>query len=400
MQHLIARYGEISLKGKNRSQFERALERNMHRVLQGIDATLVHSGGRLVVSVADGKVEEAVERLKNVFGVVSLSPVRLAELTVESIEDAVVDLLGQEFVRLPNATFKIEVRRANKRFPLQSPELAKVLGGSALLRIPALKVDVHTPDITVYVEVRDREALVFGSKVPAVGGMPVGTAGRIGLLLSGGIDSPVAGWLSLKRGVELEAIYFHSPPYTSDRALQKVEDLARVLARWGGRVRLHVVHFTDVQVAIRKDCPDALGITIMRRMMLRIAEAVAHKRNWLALATGESLGQVASQTLESMRVINAVTNMPVLRPLIAEDKVDIIRRARQIGTYDISILPYEDCCTLFVSSRPRTRPRFEETEFAESKLDVPTLVAEAVARTTMNTYEADVPVGTMANGAL
>jgi tRNA uracil 4-sulfurtransferase len=388
-QHIIVRYGEISLKGKNRSDFERTLERNIRRALAGLNHTELHrSSGRMVVTTEDETAEEVVARLRNVFGIVSVSPATVAALDVDAMASAVVDLLQRETKVNAAKTFKVEVKRANKRFPLNSPELARELGARALRALRTLKVDVHQPDVTVYVEVRDFEALVYGSIVPAQGGMPVGSAGRVGLLLSGGIDSPVAGWLCMKRGAEIEGIHFHSYPFTSERALQKVEALAQILADWGGRVRLHTVHFTDVQTEIRKHCPEALGITIMRRMMLRIAEQIARQRNLLALATGESLGQVASQTLESMHVINAVTNMPILRPLIAEDKVDIMRRAREIGTYETSILPYEDCCTLFVPKNPRTRPTLAEAEAAERHLDIPRLVEEAVARTTMKTFTA------------
>jgi thiamine biosynthesis protein ThiI len=388
-QHIIVRYGEISLKGKNRSDFERTLERNIRQSLAGLNNTELHrTSGRVVVTTEDETADTVIERLRKVFGIVSLSPATVAALDVDAIARAVVELLRHEIQVNSAKTFKVEVKRANKRFPLNSPELARELGARALKALRVLKVDVHQPDVTVYVEVRENEALVYGSIVPALGGMPVGTAGRVGLLLSGGIDSPVAGWLCMKRGAEIEGIHFHSYPFTSERALQKVEELAQILADWGGCVRLHIVHFTDVQTDIRKYCPENLGITIMRRMMLRIAERIARQRNLLALATGESLGQVASQTLESMHVINAVTNIPILRPLIAEDKVDIMRRAREIGTYETSILPYEDCCTLFVPKNPRTRPTLAEAEAAERHLDIPRLVDEAVERTTMKTFTA------------
>ncbi|CAM3828476.1 tRNA uracil 4-sulfurtransferase ThiI [Alicyclobacillus pomorum] len=388
-QHIIVRYGEISLKGKNRAEFERILVRNMKQKLAGCKGVRIHhTGGRMMVESDETQVSNVLSRLQNVFGIVSLSPAKVTGLDVDQMSTAVVDTLS-DAVKVDHArTFKIEVRRANKRFPMQSLELARVLGGRALQAVSDITVDVHHPDITVFVEVRDQEAMVYGTKVPAVGGMPVGSAGRVGLLLSGGIDSPVAGWLAMKRGAEVEAIHFHSYPFTSERALQKVEDLAQILADWGGRVHMHTVHFTDVQTEIRKHCPDSLGITIMRRMMLRIAEEIGRRRKLLALVTGESLGQVASQTLESMHVINAVTRWPVLRPLVAEDKVDIMRRARQIGTYETSILPYEDCCTLFVPKNPATRPKLAEVEEAERALAVERLVAEAVERTEMKTFTA------------
>ncbi|GMA49191.1 putative tRNA sulfurtransferase [Alicyclobacillus contaminans] len=387
-QQIVVRYGEISLKGKNRSEFERILVRNLRNALVGVDGARVHHhGGRMMVECDEADADEVVHRLQRVFGVVSLSPAKVSALSVDAMAQAAVAVY-RDAQTGGAKTFKVEVRRANKRFPIPSPELASELGGRILKAGAGAVVDVHEPDVTVFVEVRDAEAIVYGAKIPAVGGMPAGSAGRVGLLLSGGIDSPVAGWLAMKRGAELEAIHFHSYPFTSERALQKVEDLAQILADWGGRVRMHIVHFTDVQTEIRKYCPEALGITIMRRMMLRIAEEICRRRKLLALVTGESLGQVASQTLESMQTINAVTRWPILRPLVAEDKVDIMRRAREIGTYETSILPYEDCCTIFVPKNPRTRPRIDEAEAAEQALDIPRLVEEALARTEMKTFTA------------
>ncbi|GGI97035.1 putative tRNA sulfurtransferase [Alicyclobacillus cellulosilyticus] len=388
IQHVIARYGEISLKGNNRTEFEKTLQRNMQRALRAWPEVKVErTHGRMLVHLNGAPAEDVMARLARVFGLISLSPVRVVAPDLQAIHEAARALL-QDHQRQAGrpGTFKVEVKRVNKQFPLRSPEAAARIGAALLRAGMGWKVNVHEPDVTVYVEIRDVEAFVYGTKVPAVGGLPVGMSGRVGLLLSGGIDSPVAGWLSLKRGVEVEAIHFHSFPFTSERALQKVEDLCQVLANWGGRIHLHTVHFTEVQTAIRKHCPEELGITIMRRMMLRIAERIAAQRGLLALVTGESLGQVASQTLESLRTINAVTCLPVLRPLISEDKVDIIRRAQAIGTYDISILPYEDCCTLFVPRNPRTKPRVEEAEAAERALEVDKLVAEAVERTTMKTF--------------
>ncbi|KPV45305.1 tRNA uracil 4-sulfurtransferase ThiI [Alicyclobacillus ferrooxydans] len=389
IEHVVIRYGEISLKGKNRHEFEQRLFNNLKRSVSDMpEVRLQRTGGRFIASLGGADVERVMERFSNVFGVFSQSPVEVTALSVDEMVEAAKRVIQEEQGEHPARTFKIEVKRANKRFPLDSLQLAAEVGGRVLEDMPSLTVDVHHPDTTVFIEVRENEAYVFGRRVPAVGGLPVGTAGRVGLLLSGGIDSPVAGWLSLKRGVDIEAIHFHSFPFTSQRALDKVEDLAQILANWAGRVRLHTVHFTDVQTEIRKHCPDSLGITVMRRMMLRIATEIAKQRKLLALVTGESLGQVASQTLESIRTINSVTNVPILRPLIAEDKVDIIRRARQIGTYETSILPYEDCCTIFVPKSPRTRPKPEEAEAAEVNLEIDRLVTEAVERTTQKTFVA------------
>lgn len=406
IEHVIARYGEISLKGRNRSNFERILMQNIRHALYRWPKTkIARVDGRIMVTLNGAPENPLIECLQRVFGIVSLSPVEvcpmdvnteparpldnLTDLVMERVQAAATRLLERQSVGVPQPTFKVEAKRTNKRFPLTSPQIAAHIGGALLDALPSWRVDVHHPDITVFVEVRDGEALVYGSKVPGSGGMPVRSAGRVGLLLSGGIDSPVAGWLALKRGVELEAIHFHSFPFTSERALQKVETLAQLLANWGGRVRLHTVHFTDVQTEIRKHCPEELSITIMRRMMMRIATEIASHHNLLALVTGESLGQVASQTLESIQVINAVTRLPVLRPLISEDKLDIIHRARKIGTYETSILPFEDCCTVFVPASPRTKPRISEAELAEQDLAVSDLVSAAVERTTIKVFTAE-----------
>ncbi|MCL6637366.1 MAG: tRNA 4-thiouridine(8) synthase ThiI [Alicyclobacillus sp.] len=380
----------MSLKGKNRSDFERLLLRNVRTALRPWpDARAERVSGRILVTLQETSLEPVLARLQRVFGVISLSPVTVTDLQLEAFQQAAIQLLREYESQHPDRshpTFKIEVKRTNKRFPLRSPEIADEVGGACLRALRRWKVDVHHPDITVFLHIRDAEAHVYGRVVPGQGGMPAGSAGRAGLLLSGGIDSPVAGWLSMKRGVELEAIHFHSFPFTSERALQKVQTLAQTLADWGGKVTLHTVHFTEVQTAIRQHCPPPLYITVMRRMMLRIASALAQQHGLLALITGESLGQVASQTLESLHVINAVTRLPVLRPLIGSDKLEIIELARRIGTYETSILPYEDCCTLFVPPNPRTRPRLAETEAAEAKLAVDELVADAVARTTSQVF--------------
>lgn len=397
IEHIIARYGEISLKGRNRAEFERILVRNMKRnLVSWPEVQLERTDGRVMVTLNGAPVNEVMTNLSRVFGLLSLSPVRVTERTMEDMTETaslVLDdfLVSAEAAVIKGArpyTFKIEAKRVDKRYPVKSPDIARTVGEGVLALRPEWKVDVHDPDVTIFVEVRSHAAFVYGSKVRAVGGLPVGSGGRVGLLLSGGIDSPVAGWLSMKRGVEVEAIHFQSFPFTSERALEKVETLAQILANWGGRVRLHEVYFTEVQTAIRKYCPEELGITIMRRMMFRIATEIAKQRKLLALVTGESLGQVASQTLESLRVINDVTRLPVLRPLIAEDKIDIMDKARMIGTYETSILPYEDCCTVFIPKSPRTKPRLEEAEEAERDLPIEDLIRVALERTTVKTFQA------------
>lgn len=389
-EHIVVRYGEIVLKGKNRTEFERALERNLQRALAKWPQVKVkRSGSRMMIVLGGAPETEVIEAAANVFGVYSLSPVTLTGFDIGEITSAAVELMAQAKAEHPEfSTFKVECTRGNKRFPLTSPEICQTVGGNLLQQTEGWTVDVHHPDLTVNVYIGHVEAMVYGYKIPGVGGLPVGTAGKVLLLLSGGIDSPVAGWLALKRGVEVEAVHFHSYPFTSERALQKVETLAQMLANWGGRVRLSIVSFTEIQTEIRKHCPESLSVTIMRRMMMRIASEIAAKRKLLALVTGESLGQVASQTLDSMRTINEVTNLPVLRPLVTEDKVDIIHRARAIGTYETSILPYEDCCTVFLPKSPRTRPKPEEAQAAEAKLAVDELVARAVETAELKTFTA------------
>lgn len=385
---LIARYGEISIKGKNRADFEKKLQDNMQKAVKGLgDIKISRTGGRILIHLNGAEYREALEKLRWVPGIVSLSPVITTEQDMDRIKEAAVELLKK--VANSSTTFKVEARRANKMFPLSSPEIAKELGGYILKNIPGVSVNVHHPDITLTCEIRENDAYIYVEVIPGPGGLPVGSSGKALLLLSGGIDSPVAGWMAMKRGVEVEAIHFHSYPFTSDRARKKVEDLAQILAEFGGRVRLHVVHFTEIQKAIRQHCPEELSITVMRRFMMRIADRLAHQRKLLALVTGESLGQVASQTLESMYTINHVTTIPILRPLVAMDKVDIIRIAKDLGTYETSILPYEDCCTIFMPKNPRTRPKVEEAERAERDLDIEALLQEALDKTETVTYYKD-----------
>lgn len=380
---ILVRYGEIGLKGENRPAFENLLLRRLREALRGFSGLAVAKRpGRLLVRAGEEGpgaplLDAACDRLARVFGVVSLSPAAETALDPAEIEAAAVEAV-RAAARGAGATFKVEARRANKAFPMDSPTLARHLGGRLLQAVPGLTVDVHRPEITVHVEVRD-QAYVFTRVLPGPGGLPVGASGRAALLLSGGIDSPVAGWMAMKRGLELDAVHFHSPPFTSERSREKVADLCRILARWSGRVTLHAVHFTEAQKTIYQRCPAELGVPLMRRLMFRVAEAVTRRRGGLALVTGESLGQVASQTLESIHAVNRVASVPVLRPLIGMDKAEIVDLARRIGTYEVSALPYEDCCTVFVPRHPRTRPSLEEVEAAEARLDVPALVEGALA---------------------
>jgi thiamine biosynthesis protein ThiI len=375
---LLVRYGEISLKGRNRKMFEDILLGNIKTALQGILVHDIHKTfGRLYIETDHW--QQAAERLQRVFGIVSLSPVLKAELHTEAIKAAAVKVMADASAK----TFKVETRRPNKAFPLTSPELSRTLGAHVLQSLPGLSVDVHKPDVILNVEVRQEGAFLYSRTIPGLGGLPVGASGKGFLLLSGGIDSPVAGFLALKRGVAVEGLHFHSYPFTTERSKEKVIELGRILGQYTGRGQfpLWICHFTEIQKAIQGVPFPSLRITIMRRFMLRIAAQLAQSHKAYALITGESLGQVASQTMESIFTINAVTNMPVYRPLIGLDKEEIVEIARRIGTYETSILPYEDCCTVFVPRNPATRPTVDQALEAESYLDVEGLVAEAIAKT-------------------
>ncbi|SMB91346.1 thiamine biosynthesis protein ThiI [Thermanaeromonas toyohensis ToBE] len=370
---VLVRYGEISLKGKNRGDFEKCLLNNIREALSDLPSRKIeHTFGRIFVKV-NGDAKEVIERLKRVFGIVSLSPVIETSLNIEAFREKALYLLKNT----PGQTFKVETKRSNKRFPYQSPEVNRLVGGY-LLACTGHPVDVHNPDRVIHIEIREEAAYLYSQVIPGPGGLPVGITGRGILLISGGLDSPVAGWLGLKRGLKISGLHFYSFPFTSERSKEKVIDLCRVLARYGGDLRLLIAPFTAIQKAIRTNCPEELYITIMRRMMFRIAKKVAEQEGALALLTGESLGQVASQTLESIAVINKVVDLPVLRPLISWDKTEIMNLARKIGTYDISIKPYEDCCTLFIPRHPATKPRLAKVEKAEEKLNVEGLIKECL----------------------
>ncbi|NLM96151.1 MAG: tRNA 4-thiouridine(8) synthase ThiI [Halanaerobiaceae bacterium] len=383
-QAILVRYGEISLKGSNRSYFVKSLIENINKALRGMGKYKIeNSFGRLYLYI-DDEPDLYLEKLKLIPGIVSLSPVAITGLDFDKIKALALEVFKYAVRNYPTS-FKVQCSRPNKAFPLKSPEINMELGAYLLKEINTvyndkLSVDVHSPEHLLNVEIRNDKALVYTETVYGVGGLPVGTSGKGLLLLSGGIDSPVAGWLAMKRGMTLDALYFHSFPYTSDRAKEKVLDLAKILSGYGGSINLFISHFTDIQMEIMKVCPPKYTVIIMRRMMMRIASRIARKNKTLALVTGENIGQVASQTLESIHVINEVTNLPVLRPLITMDKNEIIQIARQIGTYETSILPYEDCCTIFVPRHPVTRPTLEEACKAEEKLDVEKLITESMEK--------------------
>jgi len=382
-KRIMVRYGELALKGKNRGDFEAQLVQNIKEALKPLaEAEIEKAYGRLYVLIPEADADEAARRLQRVFGISSFSFVEEALPELSAIQATALSLLQRQMAERssPTATFRVQTRRVDKRFPLTSMEVSRRVGGYIKAHAP-VQVDLSQPDVEVQIEIRQEGAFLFADAIPGAGGLPVGASGKAMLLLSGGIDSPVAGWLTMKRGVRLEAVHFHSYPFTSEQSRKKVEDLVQILTEYGGKIRLHVVPFTEIQTEIRKACPESLGITIMRRMMFRIAERLAERYKALALATGESLGQVASQTLESMLTINQVTRLPVLRPLVAYDKQEIIALAKQIGTYETSILPYEDCCTIFTPKAPKTRPRPEEAEAAEKHLAVEELVQRAVEGT-------------------
>lgn len=366
----LIKYGEIGIKGKNRYMFEDALVRQIRYALRGVDGQfLVHKcHGRVYVDCeGEYDYEDTVESLKKVFGIVGVCPVvRVKVSEIGQLKKDVVSYMGEMYPDR-SLTFKVEARRANKRYPMNSMEINCELGEAILDAFPDMRVDVHDPDVKLNVEIRE-EVYIYSDIIPGPGGMPVGTNGSAMLLLSGGIDSPVAGYMIAKRGVELEAVYFHAPPYTSERAKEKVVDLARLVSVYAGPIKLHVVNFTDIQLYIYEKCPHEELTIIMRRYMMRIAEHFAKKDGCLGLITGESIGQVASQTMQSLAATNAVCSLPVYRPLIGFDKRDIVDISQQINTYETSIQPYEDCCTIFVAKHPVTKPSIEKMEKSELNL--------------------------------
>lgn len=377
---ILVRYEEIFLKRSNRNVFENRLIKNIRQRLENMgEVHVTCSQSRIYVESPDDDFDlaEAVERLKKVFGIASMSIVHRVPTDFEIIKASAVGIVADLLSRYNHKTFKVETKRADKSFPLSSPQVSAEVGAHILRNFPRLKVDVHNPDFVFYVEIRESTYL-YSEIIPAAKGLPTGTAGRATLLLSGGIDSPVAGWMIAKRGAELDAVYFHSPPYTSERAKEKVVRLSKILSEWTMGIRLYVVPFTEIQMAIHQKCPEEYLTIIMRRYMMKIAERIAHNNGALALVTGEAIGQVASQTMESLLVTNSAVTLPVYRPLIGMDKNEVVNIARHIGTYETSILPYEDCCTLFVARHPTTRPSLEKTLEYESVLDEEQMIAKAL----------------------
>ena len=373
---IIIRYCEIHLKGKNRGYFEKVFMNNLEKSLSGIRHEIRKPSGRYVVENFDeARTDEIVARLQKVFGTHTLSIAYKVPATMDDIFAAVLAVAPEE------GSFKVQANRADKHFPLNSMQINAEVGGRLLEARPALRVDVHAPQHLIGIDVRENgDALVFCGWIKAAGGMPVGTSGKGMLLLSGGIDSPVAGHMIAKRGMTIEALHFHSYPYTNRQAREKVEELAHILAGYTGGLDLHVVSVTHIQEAIHKYCPAEMMITLLRRFMMRIAERLCRQTGAQCIISGESLGQVASQTIEGMTSSGSVVHeLPILRPLVGFDKTEIVERAREIGTFETSILPYEDCCTVFLPKHPLIRPDLAKVAEQEKKLDVEALVAEALA---------------------
>ena len=369
---LLVRYGEIFLKGQNRPVFMRALVKRVKRAVQDLGATVYLNDSRIFVTDYSDQ-DEAIRKVTKVFGVHSVCPaIEMPKEDFDAVAAQAVAMMADL-----KGTFKVTARRSDKRYPLDSPAINGQIGHRVLVANKNLSVDVKNPDHVMNVEIRDH-AYLYVKVIPAVGGMPVGTNGRATLLLSGGIDSPVAGWMIAKRGVHINAVHFHSYPYTSDRAKEKVLDLARILSESCCGIRVHVVPFTKIQMEIHEKCPDEYTTLIMRRFMMRIAERVAITEKSEALITGESIGQVASQTMTALGTTDMVVNMPVFRPVIGFDKTEIIAIAEKIGTMETSSLPYEDCCTVFTPRHPATHPHLDIIEAAEAKLDMEALIQEAI----------------------
>lgn len=384
----LIKYAEIGIKGKNRYLFEDALMKQIRRALRRIEGNfkVTKEDGRIYVMAEDDDFDEedVYSALQHVFGIQGICPMlQVEDEGWEKLCETVVSYMKETYGEEENYSFKVQARRARKNYPLNSNEICYKMGEVILNEVPNVHVDVHKPDVMLHIEIRQK-INIYSKTVKGPGGMPIGTNGKAMLLLSGGIDSPVAGYMIAKRGVVIDAVYFHAPPYTSERAKQKVIDLAKEVAAFSGPINLHIVNFTDIQLAIYEKCPHDELTIIMRRYMMKIAQDLAEKTGCLALITGESIGQVASQTMQSMAVTNEVCTMPVYRPLVGFDKQDIVEISQQIGTFETSILPYEDCCTIFVAKHPVTKPNLKIIRRSEQNLDG---VIEELYETAVNTVE-------------
>ena len=384
----LIKYAEIGIKGKNRYLFEDALMKQIRRALRRIEGNfkVTKEDGRIYVMAEDDDFDEedVYSALQHVFGIQGICPMlQVEDEGWEKLCETVVSYMKETYGEEENYSFKVQARRARKNYPLNSNEICYKMGEVILNEVPNVHVDVHKPNVMLHIEIRQK-INIYSKTVKGPGGMPIGTNGKAMLLLSGGIDSPVAGYMIAKRGVVIDAVYFHAPPYTSERAKQKVIDLAREVAAFSGPINLHIVNFTDIQLAIYEKCPHDELTIIMRRYMMKIAQDLAEKTGCLALITGESIGQVASQTMQSMAVTNEVCTMPVYRPLVGFDKQDIVEISQQIGTFETSILPYEDCCTIFVAKHPVTKPNLKIIKRSEQNLNG---VIEELYETAINTVE-------------
>lgn len=377
----IVRCGEAALKGQNKAYFEKMLVERLRKLIKRrFDDVEVRRQGGLIFVRADKAIEpdELIKEMSKVFGIASISPAVEAASDIGSIGEAAANYMKDIMEKTDIRTFKVDAKRADKTFPLKSPEIARTVGAYVLKGCKTLKVDVHEPDVYLFIDVREKVSYIYRQKIPGFGGLPLGTNGKGMVLLSGGIDSPVAMWMMAKRGMSIEAVHFHSFPYTSQRAREKVEELASIVAVYCSRFRMHVVNILPIQEAIAADCPEDEMTILVRRFMMRIAERVAKENGCGMLITGESLGQVASQTAEAITVTDEATDMPVMRPLIAMDKVDIMSIAKEIGTFEKSIEPYEDCCTVFLPKHPVTKPKIEKIKRSEEKLDVEGLIEKVM----------------------
>lgn len=376
---LIVKYGEIGVKGKNRYIFENKLIKNVKNILKPIGKFNVYKEyGRIYVDLDGYDYEEVVEEVKKVFGIVGVCPAVRAEKDYNLLKELALKML-EEKIEQGYKSFKVDSRRGDKDFKLTSQEMSLDIGGYLVSQVKdKIAVDVRNPEVKIHCELRPNHVMVYSDTIPGYGGLPLGTNGRAMSLLSGGIDSPVASWMVAKRGMELECIHFHSYPFTSEKSQEKVRDLAQILSKYCGRVRLHKVNMLEIQKAIGLNCKDEEMTIISRRFMMRIAERVAESRHCDALVTGESIGQVASQTIQGLTCTNASVKMPVFRPLIAMDKTEIIEVAQKIGTFETSILPEEDCCTVFSPKKPVTKPKLDRIEKSENKLDVEKLIQDAI----------------------
>ncbi|WP_102691052.1 tRNA uracil 4-sulfurtransferase ThiI [Rummeliibacillus pycnus] len=383
---ILIRYGEITTKGRNRKLFINRLKENLRYTFADIPNLRIRSerDRMYLSSEVDTEMEELIERLPHIFGIHSFSPVAQCEPTLEVMKDLAVEIVkGMDY---KGKTFKVNVKRSFKKFPMETYELQQTIGSYVLGSLPGMTVQMKNPDIELRVEVREKAVYMMVDVIHGAGGLPIGSNGKALLLLSGGIDSPVAAYYMMKRGVRVEAIHFFSPPFTSDQSLGKVKELCEKISRFGGNIRLHVIPFTEIQQKIQSSVPENVTMTSTRRMMMKVADIVRKEIDAKAIVTGENLGQVASQTLESLAAINDVTTTPILRPLITFDKLEIIEVAQKIGTYDISIRPFEDCCTVFTPANPKTKPRVEKMNYYESFTDFDEMIERAVKNREIHSF--------------